>query len=106
VRDECWLIRDGKSISISNGDPHNEYVGRIAEHILDGMRIDYRLVRRTVERKGEVLPGPKISEDASVRAISGLAMGTPRRFFHRVILANESDYVEIYSNLAKQYAQK
>ena|ERR1700747_436034 len=24
VRDECWLIKHGKSITISNGDPHNE----------------------------------------------------------------------------------
>jgi hypothetical protein len=103
VRDDCWLIRDGKSISISNGDPHNQYVGRIVEHMLDGMRIEYRLVRRTVEREGEVLPGPKISGSASVMAKSGLAI--QRRFFHRIKLANESDYIEVYSSLAQHYAQ-
>jgi hypothetical protein len=103
VRDECWLIRDGKSISISNGDPHNQYAGRIAEPMADGMRIEYRLVRRTVEREGEVLPGPKISESASVKAKSGLAI--ERRFFHRIKLATESDYIEIYSSLAQHYAQ-
>jgi hypothetical protein len=103
VRDECWLIRDGKSISISNGDPHNQYVGRVVEHMLDGIRIEYRLVRRTVEREGEVLPGPKISESASVMAKSGLAI--ERRFFHRIKLVNESDYIEIYSSIAQHYAQ-
>ena len=103
VRDECWLIRDGKSISISNGDPHNQYAGRIVDHMLDGMRIEYRLVRRTVEREGEVLPGPTISESASVKANSGLAI--ERRFFRRVKLANESDYIEIYSSLAQHHAQ-
>jgi hypothetical protein len=103
VQDECWMIRDGKSISISNGDPHNQYVGRIVEHMLDGMRIEYRLVRRTVERKGEVLPGPKILESASVKANSGLAI--EHRFFHRVTFANESDYIEIYNSLAQHYGQ-
>ena len=23
VRDECWLIKNGKTITISNGDPHD-----------------------------------------------------------------------------------
>lgn len=103
VRDDCWLIRDGKSISISNGDPHDEYVGRITEPMLDGAKYSYRLVVRTVARQGEVLPGPEISEFASSMAKSGLALGG--RFFRRVKLANESEYVEIYSQLAKQYAQ-
>ena len=104
VRDECRLIRDGRSISISNGDPHNQYVGRIAEPMLDGMRIEYRLVRRTVEITGETLPGPHISQTASTRAISGLAIGG--RFFRHVQLANESDYTKEYGNLAQQYAQQ
>ena len=103
VRDDCWLIRHGKSISISNGDPHNEYVGRIAEPMLDGAKYTYRLVLRTVAREGEVLPGPEISEFASSKARSGVAMGG--RFFRRVKLTNENEYVEVYSHLAKQYAQ-
>jgi len=106
VRDDCWLIRDGKSISISNGDPHNQYVGRMTELMADGAKYAYRLVRRTVERDGEVLPGPMITESASTMAKSGLAMGGRNRFFHRVKFANESDYVETYSNLAKQYAHE
>jgi hypothetical protein len=104
VRDDCWLIRDGKSISISNGDPHNQYVGRMTEPMADGAKYAYHLVRRTVEREGEVLPGPEVSEFASSMAKSGLAMRG--RFFHRVKLANESEYVETYSNLAKQYAHE
>jgi len=103
VRDECWLIRYGKSISISNGDPHNQYVGRITG-VLDGMRMTYRLVRRTVEKNGEVLPGPEISESASTMAKSGLAMRG--RFFHRVELANASDYAEAYGALGQRYLQK
>jgi hypothetical protein len=106
VRDECWLIRDGKSISISDGDPHDEYVGRMSEPMFDGAKYTYRLVRRTVERPGEVLPGPMITEIASPRAKSGLAMGGRNRFFQRVKFANESEYVETYSNLAKQFAQE
>jgi hypothetical protein len=106
VRDDCWLIRDGKSISISNGDPHNQYVGRMTEPMADGAKYTYRLVRRTVERPGEVLPGPMITESASTMAKSGLAMGGRNRFFHRVKFANESDYVETYRNLAKQYAHE
>lgn len=94
VRDDCWLIRSGKSISISNGDPHNEYVGRMTEQMLDGAKYTYHLVLRTVAREGEVLPGPEVSEFASSKAKSGLAMGD--RFFHRVKLANESEYVETY----------
>ena len=106
VRDDCWLIRDSKSISISNGDPHNEYVGRMTEPMLDGAKYTYRLVRRTVEKMGEVLPGPMITESTSTMAKSGLAMGGRNRFFHRVKFANEREYVETYSNLAKQYAHK
>ena len=103
VRDECWLIRNGKTISISNGDPHEQYVGRITTPILDGMQIEYRLVRRTTEKTGETLPGPYISETASTRAISGLAL--EGRFFHSVQLADESDYIKEYGNLAQQYTQ-
>ena len=103
VRDECWLIRDGKSILISNGDPHNQYVGRITG-VLDGMRMTYRLVRRTVQKNGEVLPGPEISVSASTMAKSGLAMGG--RFFHGVELGNASEYAEAYSALGQLYPQK
>ncbi len=102
VQDDCWLTRDGKSISISNGDPHNQYVGRITG-VLDGMRMTYRLVRRTVEKDGEVLPGPEISGGASTMARSGLAMGG--RFFRRVEFANGSDYAESYNALAQVYLQ-
>ncbi|SPE41153.1 exported hypothetical protein [Candidatus Sulfotelmatobacter sp. SbA7] len=104
VRDECWLIRDGKSISISNGDPHSQYVGRITEPMADGAKYTYRLVRRTVEKEGEVLPGPEISEFASSKAMSGLEI--QGHFFRRVKLANESDYIELYKTLARQYAQQ
>ncbi|MGP0017047.1 MAG: hypothetical protein ACLPHP_00645 [Candidatus Sulfotelmatobacter sp.] len=104
VRDECWLIRDGDSISISDGDPHNQYVGTKSEPGADGAEITYRLVRRTVERSGEVLPGPKTSEFASSKANSGLAMGG--RFFRHARLANGSGYVQIYGALAKQYAHE
>ena len=104
VRDECWLVRNGKSISISNGDPHNQYVGRITEPMADGMKITYRLVARTVEKAGEVLPGPEISETASTMAKSGLAI--ERRFFRPVNLANARDYVEVYSTLAQRHAQQ
>jgi len=103
VQDQCWLIRDGKSVSISNADPHNEYVGRITEPILDGMRIKYRLVHRTVEKAGEVLPGPEISDTASTMAASGVAIR--RTFFRPAKLFNEVEYVEIYRTLARQYAQ-
>ena len=103
VRDECWLIRDGQTISISNGDPHNQYVGR-TKPMADGVQIEYRLVRRTVQRTGEVLPGPKISTTASTMAKPGLAM--QGRFFRRVQLANASEYLETYSTLARQYAQQ
>ena len=103
VRDECSLIRDGQTILISNGDPHNQYVGR-TKPMADGVQIEYRLVRRTVERTGEVLPGPKISTTASTMAKPGLAMGG--RFFRRVQLANGSEYLETYSTLARQYAEK
>ena len=106
VRDECWLIRNGKSISISDGDPHDEYVGRMTEPMLDGAKYTYRLVRRTVEMPGEVLPGPMITETASTMAKSGLAMGGRNRFFHRVKFANEDEYVETYNTLARQYAQR
>ena len=104
VRDECWLIRDGKSISISNGDPHNQYVGRITEPMLDGAKYTYRLARRTVEKEGEVLPGPEISAFASSKAVSGLEM--QGLFFRRVKLANESDYIKTYNALARQFAQQ
>ena len=103
VRDECSLIRGGQTISISNGDPHNQYVGR-TKPVADGVQIEYRLVRRTVERTGEVLPGPKMSTTASTMAKPGLAMGG--RFFRRVQLANGSEYIETYSTLARQYAQQ
>jgi hypothetical protein len=103
VRDECSLIRDGQTISISNGDPHNQYVGR-TKPMADGVQIEYRLVRRTVERTGEVLPGPKISTTASTMAKPGLAMGG--RFFRRVEFANGSEYLETYNTLARQYAEK
>jgi hypothetical protein len=104
VRDECSLVRDGTSISISNGDPHNEYVGQETEMMVDGMRIMYRLVRRTVEKDGEVLPGPAIMETASTIAKTGLAVGG--QFFRPVKLANEREYMEAYGALAQQYAQK
>ena len=96
-------FRDGQTILISNGDPHNQYVGR-TKPMADGVQIEYRLVRRTVERTGEVLPGPKISTTASTMAKPGLAMGG--RFFRRVQLANGSEYLETYSTLARQYAEK
>src|SRR6266536_1187686 len=101
VRDECWMIRDGESILISNGDPHIQYVGR-TEPILDGLQIRYRLVRRTVEKRGEVLPGPEISGTASTLAKSGLEIGG--RFFRPIKPANGSDYVETYHSLIRQYA--
>jgi len=104
VRDECWLIRDGRSISISNGDPHSQYVGRITEPMADGAKYTYRLVRRTVEKEGEVLPGPEISEFASSKAMSGLEI--QGHFFRRIKFANESDYIEIYSTLARRYAER
>ena len=98
VRDECWLIKRGKSIEVSNGDPHSEYVG-LTEPILDGMRLKYRLVRRTIEVKGEKLPGEWIFEDASTRAISGLSIGKKNISFRRVLLANDHDYQARYDAL-------
>ena len=96
VRDDCWLLKDDKSIRISNGDPHNEYVGQTAP-ILDGMHLTYHLVRRTVERSGETLPGNTISEDVSTLAMSGLSIG--KRFFHPVQLANAHEYEAEYEAL-------
>ncbi len=102
MRDECWLIRDGQTISISNGDPHNQCVGR-TKSMADGLQIEYHLVRRTVERSGEILPGPTISKTASTMAKSGLAMDG--RFFTPIQFANGNENLEIYSNLARQYPQ-
>lgn len=108
VRDDCRLIRNGKSISISNGDPHAQYVGRVAEGMLDGMRIEYRLVRRTPETVGETLPGPRISVGASVLARSGLAIGDrrPQRFFKQASLGNGNDYISLYETLVQKYQQE
>jgi len=100
VRDDCWLIRNDRSITISNGDPHNEFAGHWAP-ILDGMQVTYRLRRRTVERKGEVLPGKRISESVSMPR-SGLMMGN--RTFQRVQIANASDFLEYYLALVRQGA--
>jgi hypothetical protein len=98
VRDDCWLIKRGKSIAISNGDPHNEYVG-LTNLILDGMTLKYRLVRRSIEVKGEKLPGDWISEDASTRAISGLSIGKKNIFLRRVPLTNGREYQARYDAL-------
>ena len=98
VRDDCWLIKNGKAITISDGDPHNEYVGR-SEPILDGMQLKYRLVRRTVERAGEMLPGSLISEDASVLAVSGLSIGGRSKFFRRVLPTNAGEFEARYDDL-------
>jgi hypothetical protein len=99
VRDNCWLIKNGKVITISNGDPHEEYVGDTTP-LLDGMHLKYRLVRRTVERQNEILPGKTISEDASTLAYSGLSIG--KRFFRRVEFANADDYAAAYQALLSQ----
>jgi hypothetical protein len=96
VRDDCWLIKQGDSITVDNGDPHDEYVGQTAP-ILDGMHLTYRLVRRTVERSGENLPGNTISEDASTLAVSGLSIG--KHFFRPVQLTNASEYEATYEAL-------
>lgn len=96
VRDECWLIRNGKSLSISNGDPHDEYVGE-TEPILDGMRLRYRLVSRTVTRNGESLPGDVLSEDASTLAVSGLEVSG--HFFRRISPENAGEYEAGYKAL-------
>ena len=98
VRDDCWLIKRGKSIAISNGDPHNEYVG-LTNPVLDGMTLKYRLVRRSIEVKGEKLPGDWISEGASTRAISGLSIGKKNKFFRRVPLTNGREYQARYDAL-------
>lgn len=92
VRDDCWLIKQGKSIAISNGDPHNEYVGLTDPVILDGMRLKYRLVRRNIEVKGEALPGDWISEDASSRTDTGLSIGKKNQSYRRVSLSNAREY--------------
>ena len=98
VRDECWLIKHGKSIAISNGDPHNEYVGR-TDPILDGMRMEYRLVRRSIEVKGEKLPGNWISENASTQFTAGLIVGTKNKLFRRMQLTNAREYQAKYDYL-------
>jgi hypothetical protein len=98
VRGDCWLTKNGKSITISDGDPHNEYAGR-TEPILDGMHLKYRLIRRTVEKTGERLPGDWISDDASVLAVSGLSIGKRNNFFRRVLLTNAGEYEIRYDAL-------
>lgn len=98
VRDECWLIKQGKSIAISNGDPHNEYAG-LTDPILDGMTLKYRLVRRSVEVKGEKLPGDWISEDASNRLNSGFIIGKKNKLFNRVPIMNAREYQARYDYL-------
>ena len=103
MRDDCWLIKDGRSIAISKGDPHNEYVGK-TEPIPDGMRLRYRLVRRTVERKDEKLPGDWISDGSSRRTVSGLiAIGSRHSFFRRVVPSNADEYQARYDALLRQY---
>jgi hypothetical protein len=97
ARDECWVIREGQSITISNGDPHNEWVGSW-EPIADGMRMTYRLVRRTVERKGEQLPGREIKASAEMPR-SGLKIG--RQLFRSMTPTNATEYAAGYDALAK-----
>jgi hypothetical protein len=98
VRDDCWLIKGPDSIAISNGDPHNEYIGQ-TEPIADGVHVTYRLVRRTVEREGETLPGHTISEDMSTLPKSGLSDG--KLFFQRVQFSNANEYEARYIALLK-----
>jgi hypothetical protein len=62
VPDECWLIRDGESIAISDGDPIMNLLV-YPEPIADGMQLTYRLLRLSVERKGERLPGRETSQN-------------------------------------------
>jgi hypothetical protein len=102
VKDECWLIKEGDFISVSNGDPHNESVG-LWEPIADGMHVTYRMVRRTIERKGEVLPGKKISADIGMTRV-GLEFGD--RVFRRTQLANANDYVASYNSLVRESTDK
>ena len=96
TRDECWVIRSGKAITISNGDPHNEWIGRW-DPIADGMHVSYRLVRRTVERMGEILPGTMTVEDVELPK-SGLKVGN--RVFRSVVPTNAAEYAARYSALA------
>jgi hypothetical protein len=97
ARDECWVIREGQSITISNGDPHNEWVGSWGP-IADGMRMTYRLVRRTVERKGEQLPGREIKAIAEMPR-SGLKIGG--QLFRSITPMNGTEYAAGYDALSR-----
>jgi hypothetical protein len=100
ARDECWVIRTGRSITISNGDPHNESVGSWGP-IADGMHMKYRLVGRTVERKGEPLPGKVVEADAEMPR-SGLKIG--RELFRSITPTNAAEYAAECEDLARKNA--
>jgi hypothetical protein len=101
ARDECSAIRKGKSVTISDGDPHNEWIGRWTP-ILDGMHITSRLVRRTVDRKGESLPGKEVESDVDMPK-SGLKIG--HQLFRSVVPSNAAEYAARYKALANNAAR-
>ena len=97
AKDKCWVIRRGQTITISNGDPHNESVGSW-DPITDGMHMMYRLVSRTVERKGEHLPGKEIEANAEMPQ-SGLKIGN--QLVRSIMPTNAAEYAARYNALAR-----
>lgn len=65
-RDDCLLLRQSGHVTISNGDGHVEYEGNWQAQG-SGAEVTYRLTRRTVEMKGEQLPGPELKDRAILK---------------------------------------
>jgi len=103
ARDDCWLLKKGGQITISNGDPHDQYVG-YWEPIPDGMHYRYRLVNRTVKREGESFPGTEMSGDVGAALRRDHMLELNDKLFVPFAPTNAREYDATYHHLKRMNA--